>query len=95
MEANWTGEAATVWEERLQAGGGATVSALLRRHAIPQRLADALSKQLQLDGRRLAELKKNERMALVAALTRYNLQCSGHEGYAKVQIHSCGFTAAT
>lgn len=33
--------------------------------------------------RKLSELKKGERAALVAALTQYTLHVSGHEGYAK------------
>lgn len=36
--------------------------------------------------RKLAELRKSERAALVAALTQYALPITGHEGYAKAEV---------
>jgi hypothetical protein len=36
--------------------------------------------------RRMAELRKAERAALMAALVAYELPADGHEGYAKVSI---------
>lgn len=41
--------------------------------------------------RKLSELKKSERAALVTALTRFPLAVSGHEGYAKAEVRQpCG-----
>lgn len=39
--------------------------------------------------RKLAELRKSERAALVAALTQYALPITGHEGYAKAEVSCC------
>jgi predicted flavoprotein YhiN len=40
--------------------------------------------------RKLSELRKGERAALVDALTRYVLPVAGHEGYAKAEVTGGG-----
>lgn len=39
---DWTGEGQGAWEARLSGGGSGLVPGLLRRHGLPQRLAEAL-----------------------------------------------------
>lgn len=36
--------------------------------------------------RKVAELRKSEREALLVALTQYRLTITGHEGYAKAEV---------
>ena len=40
--------------------------------------------------RRLSELKRGEREALLGALTRFPLPITGHEGYAKAEVTGGG-----
>lgn len=49
----------------LQAGGTAQVNNLLQRNGVRERLADALCSELGLETKRLCELKRSEREALV------------------------------
>lgn len=49
----------------LQAGGTAQVNNLLQRNGVRERLADALCSELGLESKRLCELKRSEREALV------------------------------
>ena len=57
---------------------------LLRQYGIPVRLATALVQEHGADGKAIAQLSKAQLRALIDALVDYNLQCTGHEGYAKV-----------
>ena len=66
------------------ARGAGTVPSFLRKHGLPQRLADALCNELGLSMCRLAELQRAQRDQLLTALTQYPLVVEGHEGYAKV-----------
>jgi predicted Rossmann fold flavoprotein len=85
---------APAWEARLggaAAGGGGAAAAALRAAGLPARLADALCAEAGLPpGRRVAELRKAERVALVAALTGYEVAVRGHEGYAKAEVTGGG-----
>ncbi len=86
VRVNWTGEAEAAWAERLSAGGSGAVTGVLRAGGVPARLADALAAAAGLPpGRNLAELRKAERLGLLAALTACPLACDGHEGYVKVR----------
>ncbi|GAX81938.1 hypothetical protein CEUSTIGMA_g9366.t1 [Chlamydomonas eustigma] len=87
---NWTGESASVWEDRLKVGGLPFVSTVLRRFGIRERLADALCEELGLSQRKLSQLKCAERVALVAALTKYPLSVNGSEGYKKAEVTGGG-----
>lgn len=65
--------------------GSSSVPSLLRRHGLPQRLAEAICAEAGVPDRRMAELRKTERVALLEKLTEYPLEYDGHEGYAKVR----------
>ena len=60
----------------------------VHRHGVPQRLAEALCGEAGVSERRVAELRKAERVELLDKLTEYPLQYDGHEGYAKVRLQS-------
>ncbi|GLI62363.1 hypothetical protein VaNZ11_004982 [Volvox africanus] len=90
IRVNWTQEPAAVWDERIRAGGSALVTTLLQRHGLRERLADALVSELGLGGRRVCDVKKADRAALVSALTSYELPYHGHEGYKKAEVTGGG-----
>ncbi|EFJ44188.1 hypothetical protein VOLCADRAFT_106515 [Volvox carteri f. nagariensis] len=94
IHVNWTHESAEVWDERIravqQAGGTALVTTLLQRHGVRERLAEALVSELGLVDRRVCDVKKAERAALVSALTSYELPYNGHEGYKKAEVTGGG-----
>ncbi|KAL4426515.1 hypothetical protein ABPG77_008373 [Micractinium sp. CCAP 211/92] len=91
LRMQWTPAGAAEWEARLQGGGAALAVGVLRREGVPQRLAEALCLEagVPLD-RKLSELKRGERAALVAALTQYRLHITGHEGYPKAEVTGGG-----
>lgn len=91
VRVQWTPADGPAWDARLLEGGAALAVGALRREGVPQRLAEALCGEagVPLD-RKLSELKKGERAALVAALTQYTLHVSGHEGYAKAEVTGGG-----
>lgn len=62
----------------------------LRKHGIPQRLADALCAEAAVGSRKMSELRKAERLHLLQLLTAYQLRCDGHEGYAKAEVTGGG-----
>jgi predicted Rossmann fold flavoprotein len=86
----WTDSDAEEWDRRLAEGGGGEVGPLLRRH-LPDRLADRLVQESGVDPvRPLAELRREERSALVEVLARYPLPWSGDEGYKKAEVTGGG-----
>ncbi|EFN54344.1 hypothetical protein CHLNCDRAFT_9535, partial [Chlorella variabilis] len=91
IQVQWTPHGAADWEGKMLEGGALLVPSLLRREGLPQRLAEALCGEagVPLD-RKLSELRKAERAALVEALTRYTLPVSGSEGYAKAEVTGGG-----
>ncbi|KXZ54090.1 hypothetical protein GPECTOR_5g195 [Gonium pectorale] len=90
LRVNWTHETAEVWDERIRAGGTMLVTTLLQRHGLRERLAEALVAELGLVGRRVCDVRKAERAALVTALTSYELPYHGHEGYKKAEVTGGG-----
>lgn len=73
------------WATWLSRGGATRVTSVLRQAGIPVRLAEALVDAVQIPpGQTLSQLRKDERTALLAAMTAFPLACSGHEGYGKV-----------
>lgn len=47
LKANWLGDSRTEWEARISAHTGSdSVSSLLRKHGLPQRLADAICEEV-------------------------------------------------
>lgn len=86
------------WEQELtslaaaKGGGGASpVTSVLRRHGVPARLADALCAQANIPvGRKLSEMRKEEKSGLLEALTACTLDVTGHEGYPKAEVTGGG-----
>ncbi len=60
IKMNWTGQSVESWRELLDGshGGAAGVGAVLHRHGLPKRLADALCQEANVTGTPLAQLKK-------------------------------------
>ena len=86
----WSGSR-TEWEEVLLSGGGGLVFAALKAGGIPARLASALLEAAGCPAdRTLAELRKGERLALLASLTEFSLEYDGHEGFAKAEVTGGG-----
>eukprot|EP00798_Chlamydomonas_sp_ICE-L_P017475 gene17475-23780_t len=90
LKINWTRESVEVWQETLKAGGPAFVSTVLHRGGIPSKLADALCEELGVAKRKMSELKKVERAALLTAVTAYQLPYENHEGYKKAEVTGGG-----
>ena len=80
---------ATAWADRLAATRGPAAGAL--RRALPVRLADALLAAAGVPPDRPGtQLRRAEREALLAALTRYPLPVTGDEGYKKAEVTGGG-----
>jgi predicted Rossmann fold flavoprotein len=85
----WTELDAAAWDGLLREGAGTVVS-LLRRH-LPDRLAEALLVDAGVDGSRgFAQLRREERRRLVAALAEHPLPWTGDEGYRKAEVTGGG-----
>ena len=67
----------------MQAGLHAWIAPVMRQ-LLPLRPLRCASSWCEASSRRLAELRKGERAALLTALVEYALPATGHEGYAKV-----------
>ncbi len=85
----WSELPAEDWDGLLREEAVA-VGVLLRRH-IPARLAEALCREVELEPTTgTAHLRREERRALVTALTRYPLPWTGDEGYQKAEVTGGG-----
>ncbi|MDQ3604837.1 MAG: aminoacetone oxidase family FAD-binding enzyme, partial [Gemmatimonadota bacterium] len=94
IHAQWTELDAQAWDRLLREASAGTVTSLLRRH-LPARLADALIVEAAVEPERvLAELRREERTRLVAALARYPLPWTGDEGYKKAEVTGGGVRLA-
>lgn len=90
IRVQWTETDAEGWDRRLQEGGGGEVGPLVRRH-LPARLAAYLIQEAGVDPvRALAELRREERAALVEGLARYPLPWTGDGGYRKAEVTGGG-----
>jgi predicted Rossmann fold flavoprotein len=86
----WSAHDAAAWERRFAERGRGTVAGVLRDE-IPGRLAERLLKESGIEeGRLLAQLKREERRALVERLTRYPLPWTADEGYRKAEVTGGG-----
>jgi predicted Rossmann fold flavoprotein len=85
IRAQWSTLDAAAWTRELS-GHGSLVSSILSRH-IPTRLAERLMIEsgMPLD-RRVSDLRRGERTALVERLTSYELPWTGNEGYKKAEV---------
>ena len=89
IRAQWSPVTAADWGRELEAPS-ASIASILARH-IPGRLADHLIAEcgVPLD-RRTSSLKREERLALIDALTAYPLPWTGNEGYKKAEVTGGG-----
>jgi hypothetical protein len=67
---------------------------IVREH-VPERVAEALIAQAGLEPTRvLSQVKRGERLALIATLTRGELPWNGDEGYKKAEVTGGGVSLA-
>lgn len=86
----WTPRDAAAWEAALSGGGAATVRSLLAPH-LPRRLADHLCGEAAVEPEtRLAQLRRDQRRALIGHLCAYPLPWTGDEGYRKAEVTGGG-----
>ena len=89
LRVQWTDRDADTWSRDLSATTGLVVNTVARH--VPDRLAEVLCLEAGLPpGRRGPELRREERTALVEALTSYVLPWSGDEGYKKAEVTGGG-----
>ena len=86
----WHRNNAEQWHNVLQEKGTGSIGNLIRRE-LPTRLADALMEESRVDPQvTTSQLKKDERLRLVEALTAYPLPWTGDEGYKKAEVTGGG-----
>lgn len=86
----WTAHDEAAWTTLLQPHGSRQVSSVVR-HELPDRLADVLLAQAQVEPtRKLAELTRDERRRLIDTLVRGPLPWNGDEGYKKAEVMGGG-----
>ena len=91
LVANWTGESAAVWGDRLGAPGPHLVVSRVTAAGLPARLAAALCAAADVPpDRKAAELRKEERQRLLAVLTEFHLPVGGDAGYTKAEVTGGG-----
>lgn len=88
FEVNWTGRTADDVDALFTRGGGPVVSMVER--LVPARLAAALVREAGLEGVRIGDLRRDQRKALVNALTAYGLAVTGHDGWRKAEVTGGG-----
>jgi predicted Rossmann fold flavoprotein len=82
------------WEQALRPQGQRTVLAAVRAE-VPDRLAHVLLAVAGVDpARSLAELRREERLRLIATLVRGELPWTGDEGYKKAEVTGGGVSLA-
>ena len=84
---NWDGAEREEWDKRL-VGKGHVAGVLA--NFLPRRLAELITMEAGLEGRKVAEIKKNERKKLLKLLTAYPLPVTGDEGYRKAEVTGGG-----
>ncbi len=90
IEVRWTELDAEGWERTFRESPGGTAGSVVRRK-LPDRLAEALLAEADVDPTRpLAQLRREERIRLVTALTAYLLPWTGDEGYKKAEVTGGG-----
>lgn len=90
VSVQWTALDDAQWESALKPHGARTVTGALRNE-MPDRLATVLLAQAGVDPTRvLSELRREERLALIATLVRGQLPWTGDEGYKKAEVTGGG-----
>lgn len=88
--ASWGGRDRAEWEREFNEGGRVQLATVIRRH-LPERLTLALLEQAGIPAERpLAQLRREEREAVLGALTELPLPVTGHEGYRKAEVTGGG-----
>ena len=86
----WGGLDRSTWDTELGAGGRIHLATILRRH-LPERLALALLAEAGVaPDRTLAQLRREERDAVLTGLTALPLPVTGSEGYRKAEVTGGG-----
>jgi predicted Rossmann fold flavoprotein len=94
LTAQWTELGAAEWEAALRPQGNRTVTGALRAE-LPDRLAAMLLRMANVDPTRsLAELRRDERLRLIATLVSGELPWTGDEGYRKAEVTGGGVSLA-
>ena len=94
LTVRWTGLGESEWERALRPEGTRTVAGALRRE-LPERLAAALASAAGVPPcRPLAQLRRAERLRLIATLVRGELPWTGDEGYRKAEVTGGGVSLA-
>ena len=94
LTVRWTVRDESQWESALVPEGTRTVAGVLRRE-MPERLADMLAGQAGVaPSRPLAQLRREERLRLIAVLVRGELPWTGDEGYRKAEVTGGGVSLA-
>ena len=89
IRAQWTPLDAAAWQRKL-VGSGARVSPVMSAH-LPQRLAVQLMHEAGVPAeRRVSDLRRPERVALIEMLTSYQLPWTGDEGFKKAEVTGGG-----
>jgi hypothetical protein len=90
----WCERDSQAWNEALRPDGARTVANSLRSE-LPARLADALAAAAGVEpSRPLAQLRREERLALAKTLGRFELPWTGHAGYASAEVTGGGVDLA-
>jgi predicted Rossmann fold flavoprotein len=90
----WTPLDDAAWEQALKPQGQRTVLAAVRAE-VPDRLAHVLLGIANVEPTRLlAELRREERLRLIATLVRCELPWAGDEGYKKAEVTGGGVSLA-
>jgi predicted Rossmann fold flavoprotein len=91
---NWASRSEADWDADLKANGARQVVAVLRER-LPERLALALLAMTAIEpAKPLAQVRREERLALLQALTRCELPWTSHEGYKKAEVTGGGVNLA-
>lgn len=94
LAVQWTAHDEAAWTALLQPHGSRQVSSVVR-HELPDRLADVLMAQANVEPtRKLAELTRDERRRLIDTLVRGPLPWNGDEGYKKAEVMGGGVRLA-
>jgi predicted Rossmann fold flavoprotein len=89
LRVQWSPLGAREWELRVSTAAGLVSTAIARE--LPQRLTDMLMADAHVPAeRRVAELRRTERRALIERLTSYVLPWTGDEGYKKAEVTGGG-----
>lgn len=90
LRVGWGGDEAPDWDDRLRRGGARPLAGLLAER-LPRRLAERLIEETGLQPVvRAADLTRESRRALVAALADFPLPVVGNEGYRTAEVTGGG-----